>query len=54
MDAKTREQLINAKGYYEIAVDFHKREGNTGQVEFFSEGLDLIEKRLIKLTPTAC
>lgn len=51
MDARTCEQLMNAKGYYEIAVEFHKREGNANQVVFFSEGLALIEQRLTKLAP---
>ena len=42
----TEDQLIICKSYYEIAVKSHKQNGNKGQVKFFSDGLDLVNRRI--------
>ena len=42
----TRAQLLNRKKYTVGAIEFHRREGNTEQAEFFESELALIEKRL--------
>ncbi len=46
MGCTTRAQLLNRKLYTLGAIEFHKREGNTEQVDFFESELALIEKRL--------
>lgn len=42
----SKEQLRYRKRYTEMAIDYHIKEGNPGQVKFFSDELTLIEKRL--------
>lgn len=41
-----RDELINRMRYTKMAIDFHTKEGNKGQIKFFSDELKLIEKRL--------
>lgn len=41
-----KEQLRYRKRYTKGAIDFHKKEGNPGQIKFFSDELELIERRL--------
>lgn len=45
----TQDQLKNLKRHYEMAVDYHIKENNQSQIEFFSEGLKLVNKRIKKL-----
>jgi hypothetical protein len=49
MSATTAAQLHNRKRYTLGAIEYHKNEGNTEQVEFFKSDLALIEKRLKSL-----
>lgn len=42
----SKENLKNLLPYYKNAIEFHKKENNPNQVEFFIEGLELIKKRL--------
>lgn len=44
-------QLLNRKPYASLAIAFHEKEGNAGQVEFFKSELALIETRLTMLAP---
>lgn len=44
--SETKEQLLNRIRYTKMAVDFHTKEGNEGQIKFFTDELKLIEKRL--------
>lgn len=48
MDATSAAQLLNRKRYTCMAIEFHESKGNTDQVVFFQEDLNLIEKRLLK------
>lgn len=41
-----REGLINRMRYTKMAIDYHVKEGNAGQVKFFTDELNLIQKRL--------
>jgi len=45
MEAK-RKELLYRMSYTKGAIDFHTKEGNQGQVKFFTDELDLINKRL--------
>jgi hypothetical protein len=49
MNATTPEQLKNRRRYTVMAIEFHERENDPGQVEFFREELFLIDKRLAKM-----
>lgn len=42
----TQEQLKNLKRHYEMAIYFHTKENNQSQIEFFTEGLTLVDKRI--------
>ncbi|APH20907.1 hypothetical protein [Clostridium botulinum] len=42
----TKEELKNLLHYYEIAIEYHNKENNPNQIKFFTEGLELIKKRL--------
>lgn len=42
----TQEGLKNLKRHYEMAVEYHTKENNKSQILFFSEGLNLVNKRL--------
>ena len=46
MSITTRENLLYRRGYTEGAIEFHKKEGNAGQVKFFEDELKLIDHRL--------
>jgi len=50
MGAK-RKELLYRMSYTKGAIDFHTKEGNIGQVKFFTDELNLINKRL-KLNST--
>lgn len=39
-------QLLNRKRVVMVAIASHKKEENAGQVKFFSDDLELINKRL--------
>jgi hypothetical protein len=41
--------LINRKRYTEMAVDYHVKENNPSQIEFFTEELNFINKRLKRI-----
>jgi len=41
-----REELLYRMSYTKGAIDFHTKEGNQGQVKFFTDELNLIQKRL--------
>jgi hypothetical protein len=41
-----REELLCRIRYTKMAIDFHTKEGNSGQIKFFTDELNLIEKRL--------
>lgn len=40
------ETLLHLKPYYEGAIEYHTKENNISQIEYFSIGLDLLNKRL--------
>jgi hypothetical protein len=42
----TKSQLRYRMGYTEGAIAFHTKEGNEGQVKFFKDELNLINRRL--------
>lgn len=42
----TKEQLRYRRGYTQGAIDYHKKENNTSQIKFFTDELNLIDKRL--------
>lgn len=42
----TKEQLEYRRGYTQIAVNYHTKNNNPGQVKFFADELKLIDKRL--------
>lgn len=44
-----KDQLKNLKRAYEGAVEYHTKENNQSQIEFFTEGLNLVNKRLKSL-----
>lgn len=46
----TRQQLINARRYYVIAIDYWTQQNNPVEIQFFQEGLALIDKRIKSLT----
>jgi len=46
MSITTKEQLEYRKRYTEMAISYHIKENNPGQIKFFSDELKLIEKRL--------
>jgi len=46
MSITNREDLLYRRGYTVGAVEFHKKEGNEGQVKFFQDELNLIDRRL--------
>jgi hypothetical protein len=39
-------ELLNRIRYTKMAIDYHTKENNPGQVKFFTDELKLIEKRL--------
>jgi hypothetical protein len=45
----TLEQLKNAKPYYELAIDYWRKENDPCQVAFFEDGLSFVNKRIEKL-----
>ena len=47
----TFRQLLIRKPYAKMAVEFHKKFNNIGQVEFFESELKLIDERLNTLKP---
>jgi hypothetical protein len=42
----TKEQLTNARRNMIMAIEFHQKENNPGQVKFFQDGLNWIDKKL--------
>lgn len=46
MSITKKENLLYRMGYTQNAIEFHKKEGNTGQIKFFEDELKLINKRL--------
>jgi hypothetical protein len=44
------DQLQCRKPYTIGAIEFHKKEGNAGQVKFWTDELELIEKRIASLS----
>ena len=42
----SKEELLYRMSYTEGAINFHIKEGNQGQVKFFTDELNLIKKRL--------
>lgn len=49
----TPEQLAVRRGYTVIAINYHKRNHNKPQVEFFEAELALIDKRLAGRSKTS-
>lgn len=43
------EQLKYRRRYTEMAVDYHVKENNQGQIKFFTDELNLIDKRVKRL-----
>lgn len=46
MSITRRDNLLYRMGYTKGAIKFHTEEGNAGQIKFFQDELDLINKRL--------
>lgn len=46
MSITNKENLLYRRGYAVGAVEFHKKEGNAGQVKFFEDEVKLIDRRL--------
>lgn len=46
MSINSKESLEYRRGYTVAAIEFHKKEGNVGQVIFFEDELKLIDRRL--------
>jgi len=46
MSITTKKNLEYRKRYTEMAINYHTKENNPGQVKFFSDELKLIEKRI--------
>ena len=45
----SKESLLYRMGYAKGAIDFHTKEGNQSQIKFFTDELQLINKRLKSL-----
>jgi len=43
-----KECLKNVESAMKGAINFHTKEGNIGQIKFFSDGLELVQKRIKK------
>lgn len=41
-----RYELLNRMRYTKMAIDYHTKNNNPGQIKFFTDELKLIEKRL--------
>ena len=50
---ETLEELMNRRRYAEMAVDFHREEGNQLPLKFFSDQLKHINKRIKHLEKRA-
>lgn len=45
----SKEELLNRLPYVEGAIKFHQNENNPNQIKYFSDQLDLIQKRLNRM-----
>lgn len=48
--SSTLEQLKNSRKYYQLAIETHKKDKNKTEEIFFTEGLELINKRIKSLS----